>query len=333
MSRLEPIRSGGSPPGEHTASNVKVLAAAGAFDPQGPVARAADELWDLMLWLGIAVFVLFAALLALSLRSRGDEEVPTGDGSTLVRRWIVGGGVVLPLVVIPVVFGATLIAMRDTPRASASDDLVIEVIGHQYWYEVRYPSEGVTTANELHLPVGRPVSFELISEDVIHSFWVPELGGKMDLLPDHANTLVLEADEPGEHRSQCAEFCGLQHAHMGLVVVAEPEEDFDAWIEARRRPAAEPATEAAARGEDLFMANCASCHAIAGTEAVSTDGPDLTHLAARSTLAAGMLPNDRDHLLDWVRDPQAIKPGVAMPPAELSADELADLVDYLEGLR
>jgi cytochrome c oxidase subunit II len=312
-----------------------VIATPGSLDPAGPVGRAAADLWWLMLALGVAVFVLFAVLLAASLLRRpGDDEVDTtADGGRLVRRWIVGGGVLLPLVIITVVFGATLVAMRDTPRASASEDLVIEIVGHQFWYEIRYPGADVVTANELHIPVGRPVSFELTSVDVIHSFWVPALGGKMDMMPDGTNTLVLQADEPGEHRSRCAEFCGLQHTRMGMVVVAEPEEDFAAWLEAQRAPAAEPADEVAARGQEVFLAaDCASCHAVRGAGAEGVDGPDLTHLGSRRTLAAATLPNDTEHLTAWLTDPQAVKAGVDMPAAELSADELAALVAYLEGL-
>ena len=203
------------------------------LDPEGPGAAAAAELWWLMLALGVAVFVLFAVLLGVGLarRHRGSGSSP--DDGPSVARWIVGGGVVLPLVVVAVVLVATLQAMRAMPAAS-SDALVVEVVGHQFGYEVTYPAEGVTVGDELHLPVGRPVEFRLTSTDVIHSFWVPALGGKMDMLPDGVNTLVLQADVAGEHHVQCAEFCGLYHADMTMTVVAEPEADFDAWIDDQR---------------------------------------------------------------------------------------------------
>ncbi|MDP8958187.1 MAG: cytochrome c oxidase subunit II [Actinomycetota bacterium] len=204
-------------------------AAGGSLDPQGPVAEAIADLWWLMLGLGVAVFIVFAVLLGLGLLRRPAED-PEPDERKRIGRWIVGGGVLMPVVVLVVVFGATVYAMRVLPSGAPPDALVVEIIGHQWWYEVNYPEAGVTTTNELHIPVGRPVALQLTSADVIHSFWVPALGGKMDMLPDGTNTLVLQADEPGEHRTQCAEFCGLQHAEMKLLVVAEPAEEFASWL-------------------------------------------------------------------------------------------------------
>ncbi len=200
--------------------------ASGALDPQGPVAEAMAGLWWLMFWLGLAVFVAFAALLTLALfRRRSDDR----EADPRIRRWIVWGGVVMSTVVLVVVFGATVYAMRAVPNEAPEDALVIEIVGRQWTYDVHYPDEGVTT-DVLHVPVGRPVALRLTSEDVIHSFWVPELGGKMDMLPDYTNTLVLQADEPAEYGARCAEFCGLHHANMVLRVVAEPPERFAAWI-------------------------------------------------------------------------------------------------------
>jgi cytochrome c oxidase subunit II len=330
-----PFALGGMPPGEQAATTM-TLAASGSLDPAGPGAEVAADLWWLMLPLGVAVFVLFAALLGRSLFDRRgvDASAPAPDPATLTRRWILAGGVLLPLVVITVVFGATLTAMRGTPGAASSDALTIEVVGHRYWYEVRYPDQGVTTANEIHLPVGRPVSFELSSDDVIHSFWVPELGGKLDMMPDGPNTLVLRADEAGEYRGRCAEFCGLQHTRMGLIVIAEEGDDFASWLDEQRRPAVEPRDDAARRGQEVFFeSDCATCHALAGTPATATDGPDLTHLASRRTLAAAMLPNEPDELAAWIRDPQEVKQGVEMPAAELTDEEIDDLVAYLGELR
>jgi cytochrome c oxidase subunit II len=200
----------------------------GSLDPQGPAAEAIAELWWLLLGLGVAVFVAFAVLLVVGLFRRR-REAPNQLG-----RWIVGGGVVLPLIVLVVVFGATVQAMRVLPDRAPSEALVVEVVGHQWWWEVRYPAEGITTTDELHIPVGRPVALQLTSADVIHSFWVPALAGKMDLLPDHVNMLVLQADQPGEHLSHCAEFCGLRHANHRLIVVAEPAERFAAWVADQR---------------------------------------------------------------------------------------------------
>jgi cytochrome c oxidase subunit 2 len=206
----------------------------GALDPQGPVSEAMAGLWWLMFWLGLAVFVVVAVVLALGLfrRRRGDEPPPDRQGA--FGRWFVAAGVVVPLAILLVVFGATVRAMRFVPTSAPPEALVIEVVGHQFWWEVRYPAHGVTATNELHLPVGRPVNLQLSSADVIHSFWVPELAGKIDMLPDHPNTLVLEADRPGVHRSRCAEYCGLEHTRMVLTVVAEPEDRFAAWVADRR---------------------------------------------------------------------------------------------------
>jgi cytochrome c oxidase subunit 2 len=324
----------------------------GSLDPQGPVAEAMADLWWLMLGLGVVVFVVFAVLLGVGLfrgRSAAEDEPPRAP--RLFGRWFVVWGVALPSVLILVVFVATIQAMRAMPSAASSEALAVEIVGHQWWYEVRYPDEGITTANELHIPVGRPVALELTSADVIHSFWVPALGGKRDMLPDGTNTLILEADEPGEHRSLCAEFCGLQHTNMGLTVVAEPAEQFTAWVADQRRPAVEPTGAIAQRGQEVFVGSeCISCHAVRGTAAdapgeagvgspgpspppgLSPVGPDLTHFASRPTLGAATLPNTTENLADWVSDPHTIKPGVEMPATDLTEEELDALLAYLDSL-
>jgi cytochrome c oxidase subunit 2 len=208
----------------------------GALDPQGPVSAAMADLFWLMLGLGAVVFVVVVVVLALGLFRRGREGEPQVDRQRPDRfgRWFVVGGVVAPLVILLVVFGATVNAMRFVPTTAPPEALVIEVVGHQFWWEVRYPDAGITTTNELHIPVGRRINLQLTSADVIHSFWVPELAGKLDLLPDRTNTLILQADEPGEHVSRCAEYCGLEHTKMLLTVVAEPEEQFASWVADRR---------------------------------------------------------------------------------------------------
>jgi cytochrome c oxidase subunit 2 len=206
----------------------------GALDPQGPVSEAMAGLWWLMFWLGLAVFVVVAVVLALGLFRRRREGEPPADRRGSFGRWFVVAGVVAPLVILLVILGATVRAMRFVPTSAPPEALVVEVVGHQFWWEVRYPEHGVTVRDELHIPVGRPVNLQLRSADVIHSFWVPELAGKIDMLPDHPNTLVLEADRPGVHLSRCAEFCGLEHTRMVLTVVAEPEDRFAAWVADRR---------------------------------------------------------------------------------------------------
>jgi cytochrome c oxidase subunit II len=306
------------------------------LDPQGPVAEAVAELWWWMLALGVAVFAVVAVLLVVGLFRRGPvgEPQPGEKAPNAFNRWMIGGGVVLPLLVLVVVLGATLRAMLVMPTTAPPDALVVEIVGHQWWWEVSYPEEGITTANEIHIPVGRPIAFRLTSADVIHSFWVPRLGGKIDMLPDGSNTLVLEADEPGEHHSRCAEFCGLQHANMGLVVVAEPQDRFASWVADLKKPAVEPTEATAMRGRDVFLASdCVSCHTIRGTSADAARGPDLTHLASRPTIGAGLLPNTPPNLADWVADPHARKPGVEMPPAELSGEQMDAVIAYLDTLK
>jgi cytochrome c oxidase subunit 2 len=207
----------------------------GVLDPQGPVSQDVADLWWLMLGLGGVVFVAVVVVLALGLFRRPAAEQEAGrERPQRFGRWFVVGGVVAPLLILTIVFGATVRAMRLVPATAPPEALVIEVVGHQFWWEVRYPDAGVALTDELHLPVGRPVKLQLTSADVIHSFWVPALAGKLDLLPDHPNTLVLEADQPGVHTSRCAEFCGLEHTTMLLTVVAEPEDRFASWLAERR---------------------------------------------------------------------------------------------------
>jgi cytochrome c oxidase subunit II len=209
------------------------MVAAGSLDPRGPVADEIASLWWLLLILGTAVYLVFAVALAVALvRRRGPQpEAARHLGtSRLARSWIIGAGVVMPIIVLAVVYAATLVATGDTFRKPPPNALVVEVVGHQWFWEVRYPHTGLTTRNELHIPVGSPVEVRLTSADVIHSFWVPQLAGKMDALPERTNVLVLEAEYPGEHTTMCAEFCGLRHTEMILRVVAESPDRFDAWL-------------------------------------------------------------------------------------------------------
>jgi cytochrome c oxidase subunit 2 len=250
----------------------------------------------------------------------------------------VGGGIGVTFLILVV----TLVYNFYTGRALASfaDDgaLTVRVTGHQWWWEVQYMdplySRRVTTANEIHVPVGRKVRVEVASRDVIHSFWVPQLHGKLDLIPGYTGTTYIQADEPGVFKGRCAEYCGLQHAHMDLRVIAEPPARFAAWYQGQLRGAATPADTLQQKGQQVFLSRaCSMCHTIRGTQANSRVGPDLTHLASRGTLAAGTLPNSRGHLAGWVVDPQRIKPGARMPPNQLAGDELHALLSYLESLK
>jgi cytochrome c oxidase subunit II len=324
---------GGRSLGDGTSVVSSVLA--GALDPQGPVADSMATLWWVMLALGLVVFVVVIVVLVLGLFRRRNPPDPRSDGPASPRlgRMIVVGGVVMPVVVVSAVFAATVVAMRDVARDPPPDALIVEVVGHQWWWEVRYPAEGIVTANEIHIPVDRPVAFRLASADVIHSFWAPALGGKMDLLPDGVNTLVLEADVPGVHRTECAEFCGLHHALMELTVVAEPADQFAAWVAGQSAPAVAPTSGVTQRGEQLFVeGECAQCHTIRGTTAEGADGPDLTHLASRSVIGAGAAENTSDDLREWITDPHRLKNDVAMPATELSDADVQAIVAYLESL-
>jgi cytochrome c oxidase subunit 2 len=285
-----------------------------------------------MLGLGTATFVFFAVVLVAGLR-RGSPSIeePRQDRPD---RLILFGGVALPTVVLVIVLAQTVRTMEMVPNVASEGTLRIEVVGHRWWWEIRYPQHGIVTANEVHLPVGRPVEFRLTSADVIHSFWIPELGGKLDLIPEDVNTLVLEADEAGVHRSQCAEFCGLQHAKMRLLAIAEPAERFEEWVARERRPARPVPSSSADAGQQVFAeAGCASCHTVRGTTAEGTKGPDLTHLASRRTLAAATIANTPEELARWIDDPHAIKEGVGMPATPLDARQRAALIEYLEALK
>ena len=233
---------------------------------------------------------------------------------------------------------ASVVTGRAVGSLQSPEPLAIEITGHQWWWEVRYLSDQpqlmATTANELHIPVGRPVALTLKSADVIHSFWVPSLHGKMDLVPGRVNTLWIQAERPGIYRGQCAEYCGMQHAHMGLVTVAESPDGFVRWLTAQRATAAPPSTPEQSRGRDVFERGpCAMCHTIRGTSAAAVLGPDLTHVASRGTIAAGRAPNTRGYLAGWLADPQQLKPGNRMPATGLSPEDLQALVAYLETLR
>ena len=316
------------------------------LDPVGPGAAAIEQLWWLFFWVCTVVFIVVMAALAVALlrgrarRSRGDEPVARPASESEHRLQVTVTAAVL--VTAAIVFALTILSYR-TDRASAAlatheDKLDIEVTGRQWWWEARYtdqnPSRIFTTANEIHIPVGRTVQVRLFASDVIHSFWVPNLQGKRDLIPGQVNYLYLRADEPGVYRGQCAEFCGYQHAKMAFVVVAEPEDAFTVWRDAQIAPAAEPDTDEERQGHDVFVKGpCVMCHAIRGTSAGGRTGPDLTHLASRKTIAAGTLPNTRGHLAAWISDPQGIKPGSKMPSMGLPPPDLQALLSYLESLR
>ncbi len=302
------------------------------FQASGPASRQINVLWWIMFGVGSLVYLVVMAYMLLALfRRRGnlEERAEPTEGSNVVF-W---GGAVIPALILVGIFGATVYTQSALREPEIPEDLVVEVVGHQWWWEVRYPEYGFTTANEIHLPVGQPVSFRILSDDVIHSFWVPELHGKLDAIPEQTNSFWLQADEPGFYWGECAEYCGLQHARMLFVVIAEAEGEFLEWVEGQQQPAVEPVNEQLAQGRQIFLdSNCINCHAIEGTDATGELGPDLTHLASRRTLGAGTVPNNRGNLGGWIMDPHGIKEGVLMPPADYTGEELQLLLDYLQSL-
>jgi len=310
------------------------------LSPAGVQASLIHTLWLLMLTVCVAVFatVLVALLVGVirGARNRSKEESALPSESTLARS--VGVAVALTIVTLLALLVASVWTGRTVGSLQASSAITIAITGHQWWWEVEYedavPSRRVVTANELHIPTKRPVVLKVTSRDVIHSFWVPNLQGKRDLIPGYTTAIWLQADRSGVFRGQCAEFCGMQHAHMALDVVAESDQDFEAWLDAMRQPGRDPAESTPRRGRDIFMqTRCAGCHAVRGTDAAAQIAPDLTHIATRSTLGAGTLPNTPENLAAWIRDPQRVKPGNQMPPNPLTDEDLQALVAYLETLR
>ena len=304
------------------------------LDPKGSGAERIAGLTYLLLWISAGAFVIVCIGLALSI-IRGRNKPDDVDKSEV--RWggpfiLISGGII-PAVILAGVF---VISVRDQAllsKAAGDSVMTIDVVGHLWWWEARYPN-GAVTANEIHIPVGETVRLRLTTDDVIHSFWVPQLQAKTDMINGHVNYMSLDADEPGRYRGQCAEFCGLEHAKMLFYVVAEPRPVFDRWVENEALDVAAPFTPTAEEGERVFLdGSCAGCHAIRGTEADETLGPDLTHLATRKTLASGIMPNTAANLEELILHPQVVKPGITMPPTSLSDDELSALVEYLQQLR
>jgi len=308
----------------------------GTLNPQGAGAKVLGHEIRTLLIMGGAVYLLVVGLLAAIIvrqrrRPATDEPLPEDDGSA--RRWIWLGGLALPLVVISAVLAVSAGTLTALGKPGRDPRRTIEAIGHRWWWEFRYPSDGITTANEIAVPVGETITVRLRTKDVIHSFWVPELTRKVDMTPGKVSSVAITAERPGIFRGECAEFCGLQHARMTLRVLALEPGEFESWRRAQLRDPVPPATPAARAGQRVFLSTCAACHTIEGTEAAGQVGPDLTHLASRRTIAGGTLENTRGNLGGWISDPQAIKRGAQMPPASLDGDELQALLDYLGTLK
>jgi cytochrome c oxidase subunit 2 len=308
--------------------------------PSGPRAAGLDRLfWVFTLTCGV-IWLLVMLVLLLALRRRVGQDAASPERMEQRERWsavIVGVAVAATVLIIS---GLTVLSYAATRAISVTDGdpLVIRVRGYQWWWQVTYddsrPDRSFVTANEIHIPVGRAVRIELSAVDVIHSFWVPNLAGKQDLIPGRNNVLTLTADRAGIYRGQCAQFCGLQHAHMAMLVIAEPPATFDAWRDHQIGDAAEATTDEQERGRQfLTTKSCAACHTVRGTPAAGTLGPDLTHVGGRLYLAAGQLPLTRGSLAAWIADPQTIKPGNNMPLVPMTADELNAVSAYLAALK
>lgn len=313
------------------------------LDPAGPQASEIAWAWDVFLWVSIIVWSLVVAFFAVSMWKSHrnpvhDPMAPQPERDRRLTRGIVIAGVatvvtLLCLLVVSITAGGNLADLEDDPEA-----LNIRITGKQWWWQIDYepndPTRTATTANEIHVPVGKLVHLELTSGDVIHSFWVPSIHGKRDLIPGRVNRTWLRVDEPGVYRGQCAEFCGLEHANMILTIIAVPPETFDGWLAHQREPAAPPVTPEQQRGLAIFQGSpCAMCHTVAGTSAGGRLGPDLTHVASRMTLGAGTLPNTITAMTQWLTNAHRFKPGVHMPAIQYSQQDLAALVAFLEALQ
>lgn len=306
-----------------------------SLDPAGPYAEKIHALFVPVFWIAAGIFFLVEGAMIFFLfryrHRRGREEIPRQihGNPRLEIAWTIVPALILAGVAVPTVRTIYELAQQPPPNA-----LEVRVIAHQFWWRFEYLELGIVTANELHIPTGRPVVLRLESADVIHSFWVPRLAGKQDNVPGRTNMLVLQADEPGTFRGQCAEFCGLSHALMRFRVIAQDPADFEQWVRGQRRPAAEPTGKLAREGANLFQTvGCAACHTIAGTAAQGKVGPHLTHLASRTTFAGATYDRTPENLARWLDNPDALKPGAKMPDLGLSEEQIRALVAYLETLR
>ncbi|MFS8531249.1 cytochrome c oxidase subunit II [Sphaerobacter thermophilus] len=308
-----------------------------------PAADNARKIWDLFMpifWMSVVVFVIVQGIIIVALirfRRRPNDPIPHAmHGNTKLEiAWTLAPALILAAIAVP-----TITTIADLARDPGDEALTVRAIGQQWWWAFEYPESGVVTADELHVPVGRPIRVELESKDIIHSFWVPRLAGKQDVVPGRTNTIHFTADAVGEYSGQCAEFCGAQHANMKFKVIVQTEEEFEAWLEQQLQPAVEPEPGSVeAQGKELFMANCLGCHTIQGTEAQGKVGPDLTHFGSRNMIAGGGVPYSTENLKEWIHNAPSVKPGQPGRPLQmpaftrLSDEEVDALVAYLESLK
>jgi cytochrome c oxidase subunit 2 len=304
-----------------------------SLSPGSGGVHAIDNLWAVaiaifgLIFLGVTGLIVYSLMKYRWREGEADPEQTAGLKTVEVVWTAIPFGIVILLFVLTV----KTMGVADPPPVGAPD---MVVIGHQWWWEVRYPTTGVITANEIHIPIGKPYSVRLDAADVLHEFWVAQLARKETTVPGHPNHIWLEADAPGRYPGSCSEFCGTEHAWMRFTVVAETPEDFAKWTAAQLQPSTAPMTADAQAGEQIFMQmSCVSCHDINGTPAQAHVGPDLTHLMSRSQICAGLLDNTPENLERWLRNPQEVKPGVEMPNFEFTDQQVNELAAYLETLR
>ena len=294
------------------------------LNPAGPVAARIESIWWEMLAVYGAVYLITLGILAWALASRRRERPLPGS------RFVLIAGFAIPMVILVVMLLSAIYDTRELGRGEAG--FRVNVTSHHWWFEVHYPEFGIVDANEIHIPAGVMTEFELRSQAVVHSFWIPRLGGKKDMLPDHPTYLRLTADQAGEYRGTCTEYCAGPHALMAFRLIAHDPVEFEQWVRLRSRTPEEPADPVPARGRRVFMQEgCMGCHALRGLSEKSV-GPDLTHVGSRSTLGAGTIPNSEGALGGWIANPQAIKPGNLMPRSFLAPDDLHALTTYLRSL-
>ena len=315
-----------------------------ALNPAGPNAGSLAWLWWLMFYVSAAVYILVMIGLAIAIKNgRRERDLnpvlnPRPETERRMRNVILSALGITVAILFLFLLSSFRVGRSLTADLKDKNGLSIEVTGRQWWWEVRYndvdASNIFTTANEIHIPVGVPVLFTLHGGDVIHSFWVPNLAGKKDLIPGKISTQWLQADKPGVYRGQCAEYCGLQHARMAFWIVADTQEQFNAWRQNQTQTSVSPATDSQRRGQQVFLSSsCVMCHAINGTTAGANFGPNLTHVGSRNTIAAATLSNTREHLSRWIVDSQQFKPGNKMPQNNLGQADLDAVVDYLQSLK
>lgn len=306
-----------------------------ALAPVGPVGVMESNLYNLIFWIAVVVFVIVEGLLVYTIfryRRKADDGMPAQiHGNTKLEViWTVIPVLILIGIAVPTL--TTIASAATVP--SGGNILNVKVVGHQWWWEFDYPDQGVVTADEMHIPVGTKISLAVDSADVIHSFWVPKLAGKIQAIPNRANTMWLQADQTGEYYGQCFQLCGTSHANMRFRVFVQSKADFDKWVADQKVVPTKPTDAEAAKGAQVFASGpCVGCHTIAGTAAKAKVGPDLTHFGSRTTIAGALLDNNPKNLAMWLHDPPAVKPGSLMPDYHLSDDQVNALVAYLDSLK